>query len=63
MRHIPEVIAGTLFGIGALVHLGRLLCPFDVSIASFHLPLWASAVTFVFAGLLSAWLFRGRHEV
>ncbi len=63
MRNLPEVIAGVLFGVGALIHLGRVLCPFEVNIGEFHLPMWASAVTFVLAGLLSAWLFRSRREV
>ncbi|MBA2728948.1 MAG: hypothetical protein H0U49_12355 [Parachlamydiaceae bacterium] len=63
MRNLPEVIAGVLFGVGALIHLGRVLCPFEVNIGEFHFPMWASAVTFVLAGLLSAWLFRSRREV
>lgn len=60
MKGPAEIIAGILFGVIALLHLSRLLCPFDVVIGSYHIALWASAIFFVLAGVLSAWLFRSR---
>jgi hypothetical protein len=63
MRNIAPAIAGLFFGAGALIHLARLLCPFDVDIAGQDIPYWASGIVFVVAGLLSAWLFRVRSVV
>ncbi len=58
MRSGADIIAGLIFGLVALIHLARILCPFDVIVQDTHVPDWASAVGFVVAGLLSAWLFR-----
>lgn len=58
MKGSAEFIAGIFFGLMALIHLARLLCPFDVVIGSYHVALWVSPIIFMGAGLLSAWLFR-----
>jgi hypothetical protein len=63
MTNYAPIIAGLLFGIMALLHLGRLLCDFEVDIAGQSIPFWASGVFFVCGGLLSAWLFRAQRIV
>ncbi len=56
-------IAGTLFGLAALIHLARLFCPFQVMIGNFAIPEWWSYFGFFLFGLLSIYLFRNRHVV
>ncbi len=56
-------LAGIIFGIMALVHLGRLFCPFQVAIGTFLIPEWFSYIGFIFFGFLSVYLFRARHIV
>jgi hypothetical protein len=51
-------IAAAIFALMALVHIYRLIRPFDVSIGSCHLPEWASIVGAVVAGGLSWMLCR-----
>lgn len=58
MHNKAVPIAGIIFAILSIIHLARLLCPFEVSIAGMILPVWASGVFFVLGGLLAAWLFR-----
>lgn len=55
-------IAALLFAFMAIVHLGRIFCPFEVQIGSFNVPEWASYVGFLVFGLLSAYLFKERHR-
>lgn len=54
-------LAGLLFGVMALIHLGRIFCPFDVVIGGISIPHEFSYVLFIFCGLLSIALFRARH--
>lgn len=54
--------AALIFAFMAIVHLGRIFCPFEVHIGSFSFPDWASYLGFVFFGLLSAFLFKERHR-
>lgn len=63
MTNLAPFLAGIFFGVFALLHLGRLLCPFDVTIAGQQIPFWISGLVFVLAGLMSAWLFRRRRFV
>lgn len=55
-------LAGSLFGLAALIHLGRIFCPFQVVIGGFSVPEEFSYVGFVLFGLLSVYLFRSRHS-
>lgn len=54
--------AALLFAFMAIVHLGRIFCPFEVYIGSFEVPEWFSYVGFLAFGLLSAYLFKERHR-
>jgi hypothetical protein len=58
MTNKAIVIAAYLFGVGALIHLARLFYPFEIIIAGIIIPIWFSSILFIFAGALSAWLFR-----
>ncbi len=42
-----------LLAIVALVHLFRLLMPFDVTIAGYAIPQWANAIGLIIAGGLA----------
>ena len=51
-------IASAIFAIMAIVHLYRLVRPFDVAIGSWSLPIWVSAVAAVITAVLSWMLCR-----
>ena len=51
-------IASAIFALMALVHLYRLVIPFEVTIGPCHLPQWASAVAAVITAGLSWMLCR-----
>ena len=51
-------IASGIFALGALVHVYRLIVPFEITIGPCHLPQWGSAVVAVVAGGLSWMLCR-----
>ena len=51
-------VAGTIFGLMCLAQLARLILRPEVLVAGHLVPLWPSALTFVFLGSLSGWLWR-----
>ena len=52
------LIAAIIFGLMALVHIYRLFTHFQVTAGSHPIPMWASYIAIVVAGLLSWGLFR-----
>jgi hypothetical protein len=52
------LIAAIIFLIMALAHLLRLLMDFQILVGTHPLPMWASIVGMLVAGLLSWGLFR-----
>jgi len=52
------LIAAIIFGLMALVHIYRLFTQFQVIAGSHSIPMWASYIAIVVAGLLSWGLFR-----
>ena len=42
-------IAAAIFALMALIHIYRLISPFEVTVGSCHVPQWASAVAAVIA--------------
>jgi hypothetical protein len=60
MRNGADVIGAIIFALMAIIHLARFLCHFDVTLANYVVPDWVSPVSFVFFGLLAAWLLRPR---
>jgi hypothetical protein len=51
-------IASAIFALMAVIHLYRLISPFEVTIGPCHFPQWASAVVAVIAAGLSWMLCR-----
>jgi len=51
-------IAGTIFGLMALVQLFRLVTGLEVIAAGYVIPLWTSAISFIFLAAMSLWLWR-----
>ena len=51
-------LAVFLFGLIALVHLYRLIRPFEVDVAGTAIPQWASLVGLIVAGGLALMLWR-----
>lgn len=51
-------IASAIFAIMAIVHIYRLVRPFDVTIGTWSLPQWCSAVAAVVTAVLSWMLCR-----
>jgi len=51
-------VASIVFGLVSLAQLGRLLVRPDVLVAGHHIPLWPSALAFVFLTALSVWMWR-----
>ena len=55
------LIAVVVFACVAILQLVRFMAAWPVSIDGFAVPLWASAVIFVVASVLSAMLWRENH--
>jgi hypothetical protein len=51
-------ISGALFGLIALAHLLRLFRHWQVDLAGYIVPLWASWLGLILAGGLSIWALR-----
>jgi hypothetical protein len=55
-------VAGTVFGIVALVQLLRLLTSAEILVAGYRVPVWASGIAFVVAGGLSIWMWNASRN-
>ena len=51
-------VASMVFGLMSVVQLARLIIRPEVLVAGYLLPLWPSALAFMFLGGLSLWLWR-----
>lgn len=51
-------VAALVFGIMALMHLYRLVQPFEVAVAGSDLPQWVSIAALLVTGVLSVMLWR-----
>ena len=56
-QHCALFIAGTVFGLVAVLHILRLIYKFDIVIAGKHIPLWANGIGLIVAVGLSLWMF------
>jgi len=56
------VVSGVLFGVVAVLQAVRALYEWPVQIAGFDVPMWASWVAVVVAGVLCVWAFRSGHK-
>ncbi|HEY8256969.1 MAG TPA: hypothetical protein VIG08_04880 [Gemmatimonadales bacterium] len=51
-------VSGALFGLIALAHLIRLFRHWEVDVAGYLVPVWASWIGLALAGVLSIWALR-----
>ena len=51
-------VASMVFGLMSVVQLARLIIRPEVLVAGYLLPLWPSALAFMFLGGLSLWLWK-----
>lgn len=59
--HRPASMISVLFlSIVSIAHLARVIYDVEFIVAGISIPVWMSAVAFVFCGLLAVWLFRER---
>lgn len=57
MSKAPLYVAGTIFGLVALVHLYRLYSHFNLVIGTTEVPLAVNVVGAIVFGALSLWMF------
>lgn len=62
MRTRALLFSGFVFGIMALLHLIRIFYPFSLVVDQFSVPIYFSGFGFVFAGLLSSWMFYSARQ-
>jgi hypothetical protein len=51
-------VAGVIFLLVSIMHLLRVILRSEVMVAGFILPTWFSMLGFIFALLLSLWMFK-----
>jgi membrane protein implicated in regulation of membrane protease activity len=51
-------VAGTIFGLMCLAHLGRIALQIQLEIAGYDVPLWLNGVGLLITAFLCAWLWR-----
>ncbi len=56
-KDLGLIVAGTIFGFIALLHLVRVLARLEANLGNLSLPLWLSTAGFVIGGALSLWFF------
>lgn len=57
MSKAPLYVAGTIFGLVALVHLYRLFSHFSIIVGTTEIPFWVNIVGVLVFGALSYWMF------
>lgn len=57
MSKTPLYVAGTIFGLVALIHLYRLYSHFNLVIGSTEVPFSINVIGAIVFGLLSLWMF------
>ena len=58
MEKAALLTAGIIFLIVSILHLLRALSRIEVKIGNYIMPIWLSALGFVFPLLLSLWMFN-----
>ncbi len=56
-KNLALITAGLVFFLVAMIHLYRLIHPFNLTVGTYSVPLWVNAAAFVVTGLLSLWMF------
>ena len=49
-------LAGTIFGVVAVIHLLRVITGASVAIAGWELPMWVNVLGFVVTAILCGWM-------
>jgi hypothetical protein len=62
MSKAPLYVAGTIFGLVALVHLYRLFSHFNIIVGTTEIPFWVNIVGALVFGALSFWMFASTCE-
>lgn len=57
------IISALIFAFMAIVHLGRIFCPFPVQIGAVNVPEWVSYVAFIIFALLASFLFKAARSL
>ena len=57
MPKAPLYVAGTIFGLAALVHLYRIFNHFNVVVGTTEIPTTANIIGAIVFGALSLWMF------
>ncbi len=57
MKETALLVAGMVFLVVSVLHLARLFFKWEAKMGRFVVPVWASAIGFLFAGALSLWMF------
>jgi len=58
MKNTALRVAGLIFFVAAIMHLLRLILKLEVIIAGYVVPVWFSALGFIFPLSLSIWMFK-----
>jgi len=58
MKNTALKVSGVIFLLVSIMHLLRVILKSEVIIAGVILPIWSSIVGFIFALLLSLWMFK-----
>lgn len=51
-------VAGTIFGLMCLAHLGRIALQLQLELCGYEVPLWLNGVGLLITAFLCAWLWR-----
>jgi Flp pilus assembly protein TadB len=51
-------VASVIFALFAIGHVVRLVKQAQVTVGTYHVPMWASVVALIIAALLSTWMWR-----
>ena len=62
MSKAPLIVAGSIFGLVALVHIYRLYAHFNVVVGMTEVPYWVNIVGVIVAGGLSYWMFSSTYS-
>lgn len=62
MKNLALITAGVIFLVVALIHLFRLIHPFNLTIGHYEVPLWVNLIAFIVIGFLSLWMFYSLRQ-
>lgn len=57
MEKTALLVSGIIFLVVSILHLARYLMKLEVKVGTWVVPVWSSLIGFLFAGLISLWMF------